>query len=374
MILFLNFAPLAFYGGAERWMDELAAAMSSREPVRIMSVDRSIADIYGRIVLGRRFDSRTTFAENTDTLTRTSLTLWHFLPFSPAWFRARKAFREARLVYLKFEIQELAIAWWFGGPGVFKRTIAGLHSPFLYADPRTFLDRLHKLVYESRVCRVVLSRMAKIHVLNRRDERFLKEDFGLDRVYLVPNGIELAGKTFSSRRDDGPLRVLFVGELTRRKGLDILIRVIENAPSRFLFSLAGDGPFKGEVLELTARKKNSAYLGYLERKGLEAAYHDHDVFLFPSRAEGMGLVILEAIYYGLTVVDSRHVALDLPDYAERVSPGDDARSYLRILTDLENRMEEVRANRKKIHEFCARTFAQEKVRVQLINTLFSDEG
>jgi glycosyltransferase involved in cell wall biosynthesis len=47
-------------------------------------------------------------------------------------------------------------------------------------------------------------------------------------------------------------------------------------------------------------------------------YAKSDIFFFPSRAESMSLAMLEALSYGLPIVTSKNVALDIPDYMQFV--------------------------------------------------------
>jgi len=58
MILFLNFAPLSFGGGVERWITSVAESIKKNEDVRVIQVDTSIANLYAQLVFKRKFDAR----------------------------------------------------------------------------------------------------------------------------------------------------------------------------------------------------------------------------------------------------------------------------------------------------------------------------
>ena len=101
----------------------------------------------------------------------------------------------------------------------------------------------------------------------------------------------------------GELRVLYAGRLTREKGVDLLVesflraRVVE---PRLHLLLAGGGPEEGE---LRARLgEHATFLGWLEGEDLARAYASADLFLFCSRTDTYGQVVLEAGASGLPVV------------------------------------------------------------------------
>jgi len=96
--------------------------------------------------------------------------------------------------------------------------------------------------------------------------------------------------------------VLFVGRLSRRKGMSFMIDVIEKVLSEqdMTFLLVGDGPY-GE--ELTQRFNLSVITpGQVPHSRIDEYYKAADMFVHPSPFEGVPLVILEALSCGLPVV------------------------------------------------------------------------
>jgi glycosyltransferase involved in cell wall biosynthesis len=96
---------------------------------------------------------------------------------------------------------------------------------------------------------------------------------------------------------------LFVGRLSRLKGMDFLAEVIERVASEqdVLFVLAGKGPyhekladrFSDDVLRLA---------GYVPHEEIHHYYRAADVYVHPSPYEGIPLVLLEAMNCGVPVV------------------------------------------------------------------------
>jgi len=101
----------------------------------------------------------------------------------------------------------------------------------------------------------------------------------------------------------GELRVLYAGRLTREKGVDLLAEsflLARRAEPRLHLLLAGGGPEEGE---LRARLgEHATFLGWLEGDELARAYASSDLFLFCSRTDTYGQVVLEAGASGLPVV------------------------------------------------------------------------
>ncbi|HXS47072.1 MAG TPA: glycosyltransferase, partial [Solirubrobacterales bacterium] len=101
----------------------------------------------------------------------------------------------------------------------------------------------------------------------------------------------------------GGLKVLYAGRLTREKGVDLLAESFlraHRAEPRLHLLLAGGGPEEGE---LRARLgEHATFLGWLEGEDLARAYASADVFLFCSRTDTYGQVVLEAGASGLPVI------------------------------------------------------------------------
>ncbi len=101
----------------------------------------------------------------------------------------------------------------------------------------------------------------------------------------------------------GELSVLYAGRLTTEKGVDLLADAFlaaHAADPRLHLVLAGGGP---EEDALRARLGSSAtFLGWLEGERLARAYASADIFLFASRTDTFGQVLLEAQASGLPVV------------------------------------------------------------------------
>jgi glycosyltransferase involved in cell wall biosynthesis len=98
--------------------------------------------------------------------------------------------------------------------------------------------------------------------------------------------------------------LLYVGRLSREKGVDLLPAVQRELFERHLehrFIIVGEGPMRRE---LQRRMPDALFTGNLGRRQLATVFASADAFVFPSRTDTAGNVILEAQASGLPVVVS----------------------------------------------------------------------
>ena len=89
-------------------------------------------------------------------------------------------------------------------------------------------------------------------------------------------------------------RLLYVGRVSREKGLDDLCRL----QKIYEIEIVGDGPYRAE---LEAKYTQVKFLGYQSGTELANSYKRADVFVFPSRSDTFGIVIIEALSVGTPV-------------------------------------------------------------------------
>ena len=149
-------------------------------------------------------------------------------------------------------------------------------------------------------CRRVLSPSTASDAVLRQmgipDERIGRWDRGVDIARFSP-----------ARRDPGLLpgeiTVLYAGRLTHEKGADLLADAFLAARARdprLHLALAGGGPEEERLRERLG--EHATFLGWLEGDALATAYASADLFLFASRTDTFGQVLLEAQASGLPVV------------------------------------------------------------------------
>jgi glycosyltransferase involved in cell wall biosynthesis len=99
--------------------------------------------------------------------------------------------------------------------------------------------------------------------------------------------------------------ILYVGRLTYEKGADRLLKIIQEVLKRkddVFFLIIGDGPYKGRFEKING---HLTIIDSVPIQEIDQYYKAADLFLFPSRREGVPNVVLEAISCGLPVISSR---------------------------------------------------------------------
>lgn len=136
---------------------------------------------------------------------------------------------------------------------------------------------------------------------------------GIERVALWQRGVDtetfqphLASQEMRSHLSQGhpehPL-LLYVGRLSAEKEIDRIKSVLQAIPQARL-ALVGGGPYRQE-LEKHFAGTSTYFAGYMAGQELASAFASADAFVFPSRTETLGLVLLEAMAAGCPVVAAR---------------------------------------------------------------------
>jgi glycosyltransferase involved in cell wall biosynthesis len=133
-----------------------------------------------------------------------------------------------------------------------------------------------------------------------------------DKLHVVHCGVDVALFEPPARGDvTGPLRVLTVGRALPVKGHALLVEAVADATRRgadVRLTIVGDGP---ELDRLRARARSLGVADRIEFAGavgqdrVRDYYAQADVFALPSFAEGLPVVLIEAMAMGLPVVASR---------------------------------------------------------------------
>jgi alpha-maltose-1-phosphate synthase len=184
---------------------------------------------------------------------------------------------------------------------------------------------------------------AKIFILSPEERPILKAmGVSSDRLAVVPNGVDLyftepvaeAERAERVRRfalpDDRPI-ILFVGNHTRNKGIDVLLQAISRMTEPAVAVIAGAIRSESEHRAMMANagfemaSGRVLFTDYVARDELRALYLTADIFAFPSRADTLPLVILEAMACELPVIATRVGGIPFQVTAETgmlVEPGD----------------------------------------------------
>jgi glycosyltransferase involved in cell wall biosynthesis len=170
---------------------------------------------------------------------------------------------------------------------------------------------------------------------------FVQRAHGVDSaaVHIVPNGMDRAVFTPDgrmSRAPGAPVRLGGVGRLVHQKGFDVLLDALPAVLAHHDVELriAGQGEERA-ALERRAVGLPVRFVGLLETPAAVAAFlRDLDLFVMPSRYEGLPNAVLEALACGLDVVatDAPGMRTALGDGVSLVPP-DDPVALANAITD-----------------------------------------
>jgi len=168
--------------------------------------------------------------------------------------------------------------------------------------------------------RSAVASLDAVLALNESQKSEILKIFGMpaDRVHVIGTGYNreifypAAGK--SPDQKNTPIRVIFAGKITEKKGVQPLIRSLRYlalTPDQITFTMAGGYNDEAEFQEIVALAEASGYrfrfTGKLPQTELAEEYRKADIFILPSFFEGIPLTAVEAMACGLRAVIS-----DLP--------------------------------------------------------------
>jgi 1,2-diacylglycerol 3-alpha-glucosyltransferase len=169
-------------------------------------------------------------------------------------------------------------------------------------------------------------------------------------IYVLPNGIDLNAfqkveKGYLHKKRNIPPNtkiLLHVGRLGKEKSVDFIIqsfKVIHEKNPHTALVLVGNGSEKEKLQELVKTlgiAKAVYFLGTVNHSTIARVYEDADVFLFASRTETQGMVILEAFAAGLPVIALKDAAFHgvLEDGVNGFSVNKDTKLFANAVLDI----------------------------------------
>ena len=179
-------------------------------------------------------------------------------------------------------------------------------------------------------------------------------------LHLIPTGIPDAmfekgdGRAFREKNgiaQDAPV-MLFVGRVAFEKNIEFLLHVTDIARKtlpELQLIIAGEGPAEKSIERMVKSmhlEQHVKMIGYMDRaRGLKDCYGAADAFVFASRTETQGLVLLEAMAAAVPVISTAHMGTKdiLKTESGAFVPQDDvnefAEAVIRMLSDAEMRKE-----------------------------------
>jgi glycosyltransferase involved in cell wall biosynthesis len=166
---------------------------------------------------------------------------------------------------------------------VFKRWYIRLVSPFLYNGFR---------------------RATVIQTISTFLVRWARQSGFTGLVEVVPNAVDTKRFLGEPIAHQGT-RLITTSRLVRKNGIDLVIKALAHLPKDVRFKILGIGTDYDalKVLAVSLRVSDRVeFAGHVDHAQLPAALHGADIFVRPSRSEGMGNSFIEAFAAGIPVI------------------------------------------------------------------------
>lgn len=171
------------------------------------------------------------------------------------------------------------------------------------------VTRGHRAGLQRFVLRACVRLSTRVVGVSEAMVQWLRAEFpqAADRIVAIPNGVDpaLLEIAVPRPRPDGVLRVLSVGSLIPRKGMELIIGALAHLDEHVRLRIVGDGPERDALHALALRlgvAERVEFSGAVAPQAMAGVYAEADLFVLASYSEGRPNVVVEALAAGLPVV------------------------------------------------------------------------
>jgi glycosyltransferase involved in cell wall biosynthesis len=180
-------------------------------------------------------------------------------------------------------------------------------------------------LYERTFGMNLLKNAGKIFALSQFEfSQLVERGVSKDKIVIIPNAIDL--EDFKDPPKKGQFRkelqldeeeiILYLGRISRLKGLEFLVRAFSLLSNSNNYRLVLAGPDHGfsnslhRLIDSLRLNDKVLFTGTLDRKQVLGALNDAAVIVYATRQEGFPMVPLEAGIMGKPVIVSNHPSMD----------------------------------------------------------------
>lgn len=192
-----------------------------------------------------------------------------------------------------------------------------LRKPVVWS-PRGALQRwggstkqLLKIIWEI-ICNGLLNPdRCVLHVTSKDEAEESRRRITRARVEIVENGVDIPSSVLHrSWMPNGTLRLLFIGRLHPKKGVENLLRALKFLDERVSLTICGAGEpdYESSLRTLVGDlglAQRVCFSGHVEGEEKSRAFRNTDICVVPSYTENFGMVVAEALAHGVPVIAGR---------------------------------------------------------------------
>ena len=207
---------------------------------------------------------------------------------------------------------DVIIAWEYNLVALISLLWCKVHkTPYISLTDGTLYSERNINVLQ-KISRKIISRecSAAIASSSKAKEKLLTWGIEENKIFVSLLTVDIT-EIAKIEYDPIPGRLLYVGSMIERKGLDLLISALKYVNVDFCLHIVGNGT-ETEIQTLNNRIKESnlkgtvEFCGFKQGKDLMKEYQQAQIFVFPTREDCFGLVLLEAACAGVPIISSKY--------------------------------------------------------------------
>ncbi len=162
------------------------------------------------------------------------------------------------------------------------------------------------------VCRRLAPEGMVLHVTSEQEAAESVARFPTAYPTVIPNGVELP-QFFEHRNNSGQLRLLFLGRIDRKKGIENLLAAVQrlrHLDPLWILTIAGSGDASytaglQEQVRPLGLVENVRFAGEVRGQAKSDLFAASDLAVFPSYTENFAMVVAEALAHAVPVIASK---------------------------------------------------------------------
>jgi glycosyltransferase involved in cell wall biosynthesis len=176
-------------------------------------------------------------------------------------------------------------------------------ASFIHEATRNVHNLLHVMPFHALPGR---ARASALILATTKEMQLALARLGFAAEVMPTIGLNTGQMPYQARRpSDGPLKLLYVGNVIALKGIDLALEAFAESGIDATLTLVGTGSYLEAAKRLAAELRLQArvtFLGRLPRQQVLRLYPEYDVFVFPSLHDTGGYAVIEAMFNELPVI------------------------------------------------------------------------